>query len=242
MKKAAVVLLLLVLTGCRQRVDKPVQTDPPEPVAERIVPESQAPVTVPAEVVTEPAAEPADDALVLVAEYIGEIREELAYATEGNFTGEVIYDFSESYLRYGTVKKLMLVSEELAQQGLGLLIWDAFRPVAAQQKLWDICPDPAYVSHPVTGNRSHCRGNAVDVTLVDLETGEQLAMPTAFDDFSALADRDYSDCTEESARNARLLEETMEKYGFRPYSAEWWHFADTEDYPVEEAFDPAGVG
>ncbi|MBO5128795.1 MAG: M15 family metallopeptidase [Oscillospiraceae bacterium] len=240
MKKLIPLLLLLtLLSGCRQEVYKPIQTDPPVPATECFRPEfTEAPTQPPTQALTEPD----EDALVPVRDYIPEIREELAYATGNNFTGQVIYEFTESYLRYGTVQKLKLVCDELAEQGLGLVIWDAFRPVAAQQKLWDICPDPVYVSHPVTGNRSHCRGNAVDVTLAELETGQLLEMPTGFDDFSALADRDYSDCSEEAAKNAALLEEIMVRYGFRPYSAEWWHFADEQDYPVDETFDPSGVG
>jgi uncharacterized protein YgiM (DUF1202 family) len=63
-------------------------------------------------------------------------------------------------------------------------------------------------------------------------------MPTGFDDFSKLADRDYSDCSKEAAANAILLEELMKKYGFKPYSGEWWHFSDTQSYPVDEAFEP----
>ena len=94
------------------------------------------------------------------------------------------------------------------------------------------------MSHPVTGTRAHCRGNAVDLTLYDLETGQLLPMPTVFDNFSALADRDYSDCTPEAAENARLLEQIMEKHGFKPYKAEWWHFTDTDSYPVDETFEP----
>lgn len=244
MKKIIVLLLLcLLLAGCREKVVKPVQTDPPVPIPERIIPTTEAPTEEPTEEPTqEPTQPPEDQDLVSVTDYIPGIAVELAYATENNFTGQPIYEFTESYLRYGTVKKLKQASEELAEQGLGLLIWDGFRPVAAQQKLWEICPDPTFVSHPVTGYRAHCRGNAVDLTLVDLETGEQLRMPTGFDDFSALADRDYSDCDHEAAENARLLETVMEKHGFQPYSAEWWHFADTTDYPVDENFNPAGVG
>ena len=196
---------------------------------------TEVPTEAPTEAPTEP---PADDELVRVADFLPAVREELAYATENNFTGRKIYDFYNSYLRYGTVKKLSAVSAELEQQGLGILIWDGFRPVSAQAALWEICPDPLFVSHPVTGTRTHCRGGAVDLTLYDLETGAQLEMPTDFDVFTDLADRDYSDCTPEAAANARLLETVMEKHGFKPFWAEWWHYTDTEDYPVDEEFEP----
>lgn len=63
-------------------------------------------------------------------------------------------------------------------------------------------------------------------------------MPTGFDDFSKLADRDYSDCTQEAAENAMFLEQLMVKHGFKPYSGEWWHFSDTQSYPVEQSFEP----
>ena len=219
----------------------PTQTQPisaptePIPTQTQPIPTETQPKPTETEPVTEPVPlpEPCDEDIVRVSDYISNIFQTLRYATEDNFTGQVIYDFSEAYLRYGTVKKLALVCDKLADQGLGLLIWDAFRPVSAQQALWDICPDPTYVSHPATGNRSHCRGSAVDVTLVDLETGLPLVMPTDFDDFTALADRDYSDCSEDAARNALLLEQIMEKYGFQGYSAEWWHFSDSVSYPVD---------
>ncbi len=77
------------------------------------------------------------------------------------------------------------------------------------------------------------------MTLYDLETGELLEMPSDFDEFSPLGDRDYSDCSETARNHALLLEQTMEKYGFQPYSGEWWHFADTTEYPIESDFDPA---
>lgn len=233
MKKVLIILTIcLLLAGCT--VAEP--TEPAAPTAPA-VPATAAPTQAPTAAPTE-AAEPEDDALVRVADYIPNILQNLLYATQENFTGQQIYDFADAYLRYGTVKKLKSACEELAQQGLGILIWDGFRPLSAQEKLWEICPDPAYVSHPVTGSRSHCRGSAIDLTLVDLKTGAQLEMPTGFDDFSKLADRDYTDCSAEAAQNARLLEEIMEKNGFKPYSAEWWHYSDTEEYPVDEVFCP----
>lgn len=163
---------------------------------------------------------------------------DLKYATTDNFTGRRIYAFTDGYVRYGTALRLAKVQAELAEQGVGLKLWDGYRPISAQERLWEICPDPVYVSNPYSGFRGHCRGCAVDVTLVDLETGEELLMPSGFDEFSALGDRDYSDCPEEARKNALLLEQTMARHGFTPYDGEWWHFTDVDSYPVEENFDP----
>ena len=190
------------------------------------------------EVPEEPLPTPEDDELVKVQDYIPTIVQELRYRTVNNFTGKIIYDFDDAYLRYGTVKKLAKACEELAKHGLGIKIWDAFRPVQAQAALWEICPDPNFVSHPKTGTRAHCKGSAVDITLIDLETGQELPMPSGFDEFSAQGDRDYSDCSQEAAKNAKLLEDIMKDCGFKPYSKEWWHFSDTDSYPVEESFVP----
>lgn len=135
------------------------------------------------------------------------------------------------------MEKLAAVQETVTESGCSLLIWDAFRPVSAQFRLWEICPDPAYVANPEKGFSSHSRGNTVDVTLVTTD-GQPVDMPTDFDDFTALADRDYSDVGDTAAANARLLESAMTAAGFRPYSAEWWHYSDTQSYPVDEQFIP----
>lgn len=230
MRRRISLLLLtgMLLAGCRAPENTAQETGT-EGTTQSLAATAE---TLPA---TEP--EPAEDAFVRVTKYIPEIRQELPYATEDNFTGQVIYDFPDAYLRWGTVKKLRAVSEELGQMGLGLKIWDGFRPVSAQFRLWQVCPNPTYVANPEKGFSSHSRGNTVDLTLVD-ETGQELEMPTAFDDFTAKADRDYSDCSEIAAENARLLERMMEKHGFSGYFGEWWHFTDTQDYPVDKVFEP----
>ena len=230
----AVSLLAVLLSGCARKDAAPTESTFPETTAgETASPQTQAPETVPTLV----REEPADEDFVRVADYIPTITQDLRYATENNFTGQRIYDFTQVYLRWGTVKKLMDVSRELEAQGLYLKIWDGFRPVSAQFRLWEVYPDPTYVSNPETGYSSHSRGNTVDLTLVD-STGQELEMPTGFDDFSALADRDYSDCPETAAANARALETLMEQYGFTGYFGEWWHFSDTQTYPVEMEFIP----
>lgn len=262
----ALILIVVMLTGCGTSVPPaatdipteatlPVETNSP---IEPAVPETTEAPTEPEE--TEPAetepteTEPVetepptpleelwDYHLVKIIDYIPNISQELAYATENNFTGKVIYNFTDAFLRCGTLKKLIKAQEILNEQGLGLKIWDGFRPVYAQEKLYECWPDPNYVSHPVYGNRPHCRGNAVDLTLIDLETGEELDMPTCFDDFTLKADRNYEDCTEQQAANAKVLEQAMTAAGFIPYNAEWWHYTDPASYQVDTYFDPAAYG
>lgn len=177
---------------------------------------------------------------VRVRDYIPDIVTDLKYATANNFTGAVIYDFTDVYLRYSTVLKLMDVQEELRQQGLRLKIWDGFRPLEAQWSLWYAKPDPNVVSNPATGHNSHSRGNTVDVTLVDAE-GREIEMPTGFDEFSPFADRDYSDCTVTAANNATLLQTVMEKHGFTGLQSEWWHFSENQEYDIEKIFDPGEI-
>lgn len=172
--------------------------------------------------------------IVRIRDYIPDIKVELKYATDDNFTGQVIYDFSDAWLRYGTVLKLEAAQKAAKEHGMTLLCWDAFRPVSAQFRLWEVYPDSTYVANPNTGYSSHSRGNTVDITIVSSD-GTAIEMPTGFDDFSALADRDYSDCSQAAAEHARLLEQIMEEAGFKPYFGEWWHFSDTETYPVETA-------
>ena len=229
-KIAPLLLASLLLAGCAGVEPEPEREEAASPVEEQ----QQEPAPEPA---PELVPEPENEAFVRVRDYIRKMTVDLRYATADNFTGQVIYTFSDAYLRYGTVKKLAAAQETLAEQGYGLKIWDAFRPVSAQFALWDICPDGRYVANPNKGFSSHSRGNTVDLTLVTSD-GEDVSMPTGFDDFSAKADRDYSDVEEEAAINALLLEEAMIEAGFKPYSSEWWHFSDTDSYEVEENFTP----
>ena len=232
LRKLSVLLLLpCLLCACGTQTPEPVENAPV--VTASAVTAGPVPSTE-----TAAPQEPSDGDFVRVLDYIPTAQQKLMYATDRNFTGQQIYSFSDAYLRYGTVKKLIAVSDDLAQLGLSIQIWDAFRPVSAQFRLWESCPNSAYVANPETGFSSHSRGNTVDLTLVDA-SGEELEMPTGFDDFSRKADRDYSDCTELAAGHAQLLEVLMEKHGFSGYAREWWHFTDTDEYPVEESFSPS---
>lgn len=240
----AAVLMALAACGAEGRTPSATGTELPPPVAaaERgpLTEPTPTPVPPPETVPTpEPTPEPeptpppevADEEFVCVPDYIPSIYVELKYATQDNFTGSVIYDFAQAKLRYGTVKKLAAAQETLLEQGYSLLIWDAYRPRSAQFALWEVCPDPVYVANPVTGNSSHSRGNTVDVSLVTAQGGE-LELPTGFDDFSAMADRDYSDVPDAARDNALILESAMTAAGFEAYWGEWWHYSDSVKYDV----------
>ena len=158
---------------------------------------------------------------------------DLRYATNNNFTKHKVYTINTCYLLKETAHRLKDVQQELKPMGLGLKIWDGFRPMAAQWKFWELVPDPRYVSDPRKGGR-HTRGTTVDVTLIDLKTGKELVMPTGFDDFTQKA---WSACLNlpvEAIKNRTLLHAVMHKYGFKAARTEWWHFDlnGWQNYPV----------
>ena len=241
--------VLLSACGSGQTISAPAESvSSPEITAARPATTAPSPALAPTpeptplplpERTVVPLDEKSDDAFVRVLDYIPNIYVELQYATPGNFTRQRIYPFeySEAYLRCGTVKKLMKAEEKAEAAGYRLKIWDAFRPVSAQFRLWEIVPDPVYVANPNNGYSSHSRGNTVDITLV-YEDGSRVTMPTGFDDFTTKADRDYSDCTAEERENALLLQNLMVECGFAPYQGEWWHFADVVSYQAGEGFEP----
>lgn len=220
----SVLIICVLLSGCARMM-------PEEGVQVGGSMESEGNESLTETEMTTAIIEPGDEELVLITDYISDIYVELAYATEDNFMHEVLYESKDAYLRYGTVKKLMRVQQQLVEQGYSLKIWDAYRPYAVQCRLWEICPDPAYVSNPKIGKLGHSRGNTIDVTLVRLD-GIEVEMPTGFDEFSKTADRDYSDVSAQAAANSRLLEDAMESEGFKGYSGEWWHYSDNEEYPI----------
>ncbi|MHC4234599.1 MAG: D-alanyl-D-alanine dipeptidase, partial [Planctomycetota bacterium] len=157
---------------------------------------------------------------------------DLRYATADNFTGQQLYPVARCLLRESVARRLQRVQDRLVRRGLGLKIYDGYRPLSVQRKLWEIVPDPKYVADPAKGSR-HNRGAAVDVTLVDF-TGRDLEMPTGYDDFSPAAHRDYSGGTKASRQNRQILTDAMEAEGFRGLADEWWHFdaPGWEGYPL----------
>lgn len=162
-------------------------------------------------------------------------RFDLRYATPDNFTKVTLYPVARAYLHRSVAEALVKVQQELAAQGLGLKIFDAYRPLSVQQRMWDLIHDDRYVSNPALNAGRHTRGTAVDITLVDKD-GKELPMPTPFDDFTERAHRDAAGIPAEAARNSKRLEEIMQKHGFLPYPFEWWHF-DFHDWKSHPPLD-----
>jgi D-alanyl-D-alanine dipeptidase len=179
---------------------------------------------------------PAPD-LVDLAAIDPSIRLDLRYATTDNFTGIAVYPVARCLLRRDAAERLARVQRRLRADGVGLLVWDCYRPLAVQERFWALVPDERYVARPVrrdgrpVAGSKHNRGAAVDVTLADA-TGNALEMPTGFDDFSQRAHRGAS-ATPAARANAERLESAMMAEGFEPLPTEWWHF----DAPGWEAYE-----
>lgn len=235
---AVIVIIAAGMTACGQK--KNVTTDDVSEKEMANIQETAAQEVTAQEIITQEITtekEPEDYEYVLVNKYIPDIYVELMYATDNNFTGVRIYGFTDAYLRYGTVKKLANVQKELKEQGYSLKIWDAYRPFEAQQKLWEVYPDPNYVANPANGMKKHNLGGTVDITMVAAD-GSIIPMPTEFDDFSLKADRNYSDIdNEEAVNNVMILQNAMENNGFTGYQGEWWDYSDTVEYEAVD-FEP----
>lgn len=164
---------------------------------------------------------------------------DIRYATENNFTGKRVYPSARCFLRADVSKRLLTVQENLRGQGLGLKIYDCYRPFSVQEAFWAIMPDERYVGKPERANgvivksSRHNRGAAVDVTLVDAK-GRELPMPTGYDDFSDKAHRNSLAASAEARRNSQALERAMQAQGFDPLPTEWWHF----DGPGWQDYEP----
>lgn len=175
------------------------------------------------------------DAFVELNKHIPGIALDIRYATTNNFTGKVLYPSARCFLRRPVADKLRAVQQDLAPMGYGLKVFDGFRPLSVQRRMWEVFPHPGYVADPKKGSR-HNRGAAVDLTLIRLSDGAELVMPTPFDDFTERAHRDFMELPEEVIRNRELLERVMTKHGFVGLRTEWWHFDDVDwkDYPITD--------
>ena len=175
--------------------------------------------------------------LIDLEKFIPGIILDIRYATANNFTHEKIYKQARAFARRPVAEALKKAQEEFSKHSVGIKVYDGYRPYAATVKFYEVYPDTTFVASPYKGSR-HNRGCAIDMTLIDLKTKEELKMPTEYDAFVRAARPTYPVKDEEIKKNRALLIDVMSKYGFKVNSAEWWHF-DFIGYRSYEVLDIA---
>lgn len=221
--------------------------DGPDPGAVSPPADEPAPELPPA-----PAApEPDSSGFVEIAEAVPDAILEIRYYSTYNFVGERIdgYEAPVALLTREAAEALREVSDDLAEQGFRLKIYDAYRPQSAVDHFKRWAADPEEVSmkecfYPeldksvlfsqgyISSKSGHSRGSTVDLTLFDMDTGKELDMGGTFDYFGARSHPGYGELTEEQAANRALLREAMLARGFKGINTEWWHFTlKNEPYP-----------
>ena len=148
---------------------------------------------------------------------------DIRYATKNNFTKEVIYPCGRCFLQDEVAEALSQAQKKLQAQNLSLVLFDCYRPLAAQEKLWNIVPNPSYVTPPEKGSM-HNKGLAVDVSIADA-TGKLVDMGTPYDYFGEKAHVDFYDLPNRVLKNRKILNDVMIEFGFKGIRTEWWHFS-----------------
>ncbi|MFV0517999.1 MAG: M15 family metallopeptidase [Aminipila sp.] len=162
---------------------------------------------------------------------------DLKYATSDNFTKEKIYRSSECYIHRNTAILLIKAKNIFKADGYKVKVLDAYRPIQAQARFWEILPDNRYVAIPPDMSKikefktNHMNGLCIDITLTDMQ-GKEIIMPSEYDDFSEKASLSCTYTSEEGRKNAKYMRDVMISVGFTPYDGEWWHFYDKTIPPV----------
>jgi len=163
-----------------------------------------------------------DTTFVNLKDYSSDFIYDMRYATDNNFLKAQVYDCAECLIRYKTVKALIKVNNAFMRKGFQIKLYDCYRPLDIQKRMWTIVPNPKYVADPSKGS-IHNRGGAVDITLVNLD-GEAVPMGTDFDFFGIEASHKYINLPTDVISNRKFLKKIMAASGFQSFDSEWWHY------------------
>ena len=163
-----------------------------------------------------------DTTFVNLKDYSIDFVYDMKYATEDNFLKAKVYDCAECFLRLKTVKALIEANKKFIKKGYRIKLFDCYRPLDIQKRMWEIVSNPEYVANPAKGS-IHNRGGAVDITLVD-RSGNELKMGTTFDFFGKEASHNYTNFSAEILNNRKYLKSVMIQSGFNSFDSEWWHY------------------
>ena len=182
---------------------------------------------------------------------IPDLEIDLRYAKKNNFVGQKIdgYTTEKAILSTKTAEALFAAQQEFGRMGLGLKLFDGYRPQRAVDHFvrWakipsdtlmkaefypNITKSELFKKHYISTHSGHSRGSSIDVTLIDFNTCEELDMGSSYDFFGKISNLDYQDLNAKQRSNRELIQRIMIKYGFRPYAQEWWHFTlNNEPFP-----------
>ncbi|HEX8013814.1 MAG TPA: M15 family metallopeptidase [Flavobacterium sp.] len=164
----------------------------------------------------------ADSTFVNLKEYSKDFIYDMKYATEDNFLKAKVYDCAECFLRLKTVKALIAANKKFMNKGYRIKLYDCYRPLSIQKKMWEIVSNPEYVADPKKGS-IHNRGGAVDISIVDAG-GKEVDMGTPFDFFGIQASHNYTKLSKKVISNRKFLKKIMTENGFNSFDSEWWHY------------------
>lgn len=163
------------------------------------------------------------------------IKLDIRYATDNNFVGKKVYPEARAFLQRPAAEALVRVHKKLKKLGLGLVIFDGYRPWTITKLFWEtVLPEQRkFVADPAKGSK-HNRGAAVDLSIFNRKTGKLVEMPSEYDEFTERASPDYAGGTERERANRDLLRRLMEEEGFIVNPNEWWHFdyKDWQEYAI----------
>lgn len=177
---------------------------------------------------------PTSDNLIDVREYSKDLVIYMVLAHDDNFCGRALYERDLCLLQKETLDKLLTAQKKFREDGYGIKIYDAYRPLHVQDAMYKIVSDPRYIADPKKAS-DHVRGAAVDMTLVD-SYGNELEMPSPVHTFNKSSCIFSKNMTETARGNMKYMQKIMLECGFLLYSEEWWHFRDSdyEQYNVTD--------
>jgi D-alanyl-D-alanine dipeptidase len=164
----------------------------------------------------------ADTTFVNLKDYSHDFIYDMKYATEDNFLKAKVYDCAECFLRLKTVQALVAANKDFIKKGYKIKLYDCYRPLSIQKKMFEIVPNPVYVADPKKGS-IHNRGGAVDISIVDA-SGKEVDMGTPFDFFGIQAGHNYTKLSNKILSNRKFLKKVMIENGFNSFDSEWWHY------------------
>ena len=164
-----------------------------------------------------------DNKLVDMRALIPDAQYDVTYATPNNLVKRAVYPTAEVFMRKPAALALKQVHKALKKQGLGLVLFDGYRPYRVTEIFYEEIKDTTYVADPKKGSR-HNRGMAIDLSMFDLKTGKRVSMPSNYDETTPRAFHDYMDSDSASLKHREILKNAMVAVGFQINKHEWWHY------------------